>query len=84
MDISLNNSFLSMKLLRHKVRIRIKGIVSQIFRMGPSFYFRKFRKKKVKKYSKSFPFFLIKQVPSALESFTLTCFFFKDVTSKSG
>ena len=29
-------------------------------------------------------FFMVQQVPSALESFTLTCFFFKDVTSKSG
>ena len=43
-----------MKLSRHKVRIHIEGTVSQIFHIGPSFYFIKFRKKVAKL---KFPFF---------------------------
>ena len=37
----------------------LEGSVSQIFYLGPSFYFMQSRKKK-KKMTKSYPFFLIK------------------------
>ena len=55
-DISLNNLFKKMKLCRHLVKGLMEGTVSQIFLIGPSFYFIEFRKKMFKKCKKSYPF----------------------------
>ena len=53
-------SFICLKFSIHVDEGQMEGSVSQIFYLGPSFHFMKSRKKKFKKMSKSYSFFVIR------------------------
>ena len=55
-DISLNISLICLKFSIHVDEKQLEGSVSQIFHLGPSFYFIKSRKLSLKKWQKVFRF----------------------------